>query len=292
MKRRLVLGALAALVLAACTSSSSTPAVSPAPTAPTAAEKTRIDDDALSLFHEQGVEGAFVLADLSTGGRVIVGSKLVSRGFSPCSTFKIPNTLIGLDTGVIADEHFTLAWDGKRRDVDAWNRDHDLASAMKYSVVWYYQEVARRIGEERMRRYVSAFRYGNADISGGVDRFWLESTLRITPLEQIDFLSRMKARKLPVRAEHVDLVERITVLDAPDGAPPGLVLRGKTGLGEQDGRAIGWLVGFVERDREHVQAYATLIVGDDTTAKPDALKRLMPMRRELSVKLLRRFGAM
>ena len=165
---------------------------------------------------------------------------------SPCSTFKIPNSLIGLETGVVSDASFVLPWDGVRRPREEWNRDHDLRSALSHSVVWYYQELARRVGPDRMQKWVSAFSYGNEDISGGIDRFWLGSSLRVSPDEQVDFLGRLHAGELPVSPRSVAIVKEILLQDAPG---PGIAYRGKTGSCQDPGapQPHGWWVGSVEK---------------------------------------------
>jgi beta-lactamase class D len=178
---------------------------------------------------------------------------------SPCSTFKIPNSFIGLETGVIPDTSFVLKWDGVRRPREEWNRDHDLRSAMKHSVVWFYQELARRVGSERMREWISALDYGNEDTSGGIDRFWLGSSLRVSADEQVDFLGRLHAGGLPVSARSIAIVKDILTQEPPG---PGIVYRGKTGSC-QDPEAKdphGWWVGSVEKEGR-LFLYAALIEG-------------------------------
>src|SRR5690606_26270393 len=116
--------------------------------------------------------------------------------FLPASTFKIPNSLIALETGIASGADFALAWDSTAVPPqpwwpDAWRQpEQTLRSAFQHSVVWYYQELARRIGEERMATYVAQFDYGNHDIGGGIDQFWLDGALRISPMEQVAFLQR------------------------------------------------------------------------------------------------------
>lgn len=242
-----------------------------------------VDHEAEATFREHDLEGAFVLLDERRAVRRIVNPALAQTRFSPASTFKIPNTLIGLESGVIADERFALTWDGKHHDYEAWNRDHDLASAMKHSVVWFYQEVARRIGDARMREWVDKLEYGNRDIGGGIDRFWLDGALRISPREQVEFLRRLHERALPVKDANADLVLRLIVLeDTPD-----YVWRGKTGLTISGDRAIGWLVGFVERGGLDRYVFATLALSPKERAA-----ELMPLRKQISKKLLVRAGAL
>jgi beta-lactamase class D len=247
-----------------------------------ASPRVEIDAAAYDLFRAANVDGAFVLLDVAANTLTVVNPAEAERRHLPASTFKIPNTLIGLETGVIPDASFRLPWDGKKRWLDSWNRDHDLPSAMKHSVVWYYQEVARRVGAARMRRLVGAFGYGNRDTGpdAAVDRFWLDAPLAISPREQVEFLERMRTGKLPVKPAHVALVRRIITLDER----PGRVLQGKTGLGHEGNRVVGWLVGYVVKDgREHV--YATLVL-----APRAETARVMPLRRALAEQLLKRRG--
>ncbi|HYU16800.1 MAG TPA: penicillin-binding transpeptidase domain-containing protein [Candidatus Acidoferrum sp.] len=243
--------------------------------------EARAGGEPADRFRAHGVEGAFVLLDTETGKLTLLHDRVARRRYIPQSTFKIANTLIGLETGVIPDEHFSLRWDGVQREVPDWNRDQDLASAMKFSVVWFYQEVARRIGKERMTAWVKKLGYGNRTIAGGaIDRFWLDGPLRISPVEQVDFLRRLCAGNLPVEREHADLVLRLIELERG----PNWVLRGKTGLGRDHDRAIGWLVGVVERDGRR-SIYATVMFGEST----DQLK---PLRRPITEELLRQYGVL
>src|SRR5207302_1318723 len=116
----------------------------------------------------------------------------------PASTFKIPNSVIALETGVVGDpDKDVFKWDGVVRSIEGWNRDHTLRSAIAASAVPVYQEIARRIGAERMQKYVDLFEYGNRDIGGGVDQFWLTGNLRIDPIQQIDFVDRLRREAQP-----------------------------------------------------------------------------------------------
>jgi beta-lactamase class D len=243
------------------------------------------DAAAQKIFRDAGVEGVFVLLDMEEGLTIRGNPDYASRPFLPASTFKIPNTIIGLETGVIPNASFTLPWDGVRRSAwPSWNRDHDLRSAMKHSVVWYYQEVARRIGESRYRDYLARFDYGNRDISGGIDRFWLNGGLRITPKAQVRFLTRLMRGDFRVRKRHIEILRRI-LLTATGG---GVTLRAKTGMARQDAHQVGWLVGFVEADTiTHV--FACLVLGpaeDDWRASP-----IFRARREVPLQLLKHLGA-
>ncbi|MGB1275197.1 MAG: penicillin-binding transpeptidase domain-containing protein [Nannocystaceae bacterium] len=239
-----------------------------------------VDTQASQIFRDHGFEGAFVLFDPANAIRREVNPEAAGIGHLPASTFKVPNTLIGLETGVIPDVTFSLPWDGKHRSVKPWNRDHDLASAMKYSVVWFYQEVARRIGESRMQQWVDRFAYGNRNIGGGIDEFWLAGELRISAREQVDFLARLSAGELPVAPENVEVLDEITTLEATDR----YVLRGKTGLTLEADTTVGWLVGSVQSASGTV-FFATLLLTEG-----EQYSRVMPARLKLTRELLARYG--
>jgi beta-lactamase class D len=225
-----------------------------------------------------GFRSTLVVRDVGAGRTVRHAPARAAARTSPCSTFKIPNSLIGLETGVIPDASFVLPWDGVHRSRDEWNRDHDLRSAMKESVVWYYQELARRVGPERMQKWVSAFHYGNEDLSGGIDRFWLGSSLRVSPDEQVDFLGRLHAGELPVSPRSIAIVKEILLQDAPG---PGVVYRGKTGSCQDPGapQPHGWWVGSVEKEGSLV-LFAARIEGPGASGmvcRPMAEKALVAL---------------
>lgn len=200
-------------------------------------------DDFKRFYDEYHVRGSFVLFDLRKDHYLFYNREQFHDPFIPASTFKILNSLIGLETGVIKDADFVIPWDSVARPVTAWNRDHTLRSAFQNSVVPYYQELARRVGGQRMKQWLAQAQYGNADTAGGLDRFWLTGALRITPAQQIDFLKRLYQGELPFSKRSMDLVKEIMVVrDTVD-----FKLRAKTGLSEQDGEQIGWYIGFLER---------------------------------------------
>lgn len=197
------------------------------------------------FFEEYGVQGCFLLYDVKNDIYQIYNSTRCEQGFLPASTFKILNSLIGLETGVVTGEDMVIPWDGQVRSVDEWNRDHTLASAITYSVVPYFQEVARRIGPERMKEFVDDCDFGRMDISKEtIDRFWLWGNSRITPWEQMNFMYHFYANKLPFSQDHIDLVKKLIILKKTDK----WTFSGKTGMTEQDNRNIGWLVGYLEEN--------------------------------------------
>jgi len=198
----------------------------------------------LPAKHYHGFGGGFLLYDKNADTFTVFRPEECRKRLSPASTFKILNSLIGLESGVIRDEHFVIPWDSVHRDAESWNRDHDLASAIANSVVPYYQELARRVGRARMSAYIDSTGYGNNDASGPIDRFWLGGTLLISAEEQVGFLRRLHDGSLPFSSRSMDIVREILVLERTGT----YVLRGKTGFVEdRSGVAVGWFVGYVEK---------------------------------------------
>jgi len=201
----------------------------------------------------QGSRGAFVLYDLNSNQYIRYNPERCAERFIPASTFKIMNSLIGLETGVIPDENYVIKWDGTHYDVPTWNQDHTLKTAIQNSVVWYYQELARRVGKEKVQYYVEAVNYGNKDISGQIDTFWLEGGLRISANEQVEFLQQLYQGKLPFSARSMKIVKEILVL----GKTESYQLSGKTGSAQRVTPHVGWFVGYLETTKDNVYFFAT-----------------------------------
>jgi len=219
-------------------------------------------------------QSCFLLYDEETGRLTREPSGACSARLSPASTFKIPHSLAALDARVLSGAHEVLPYDGAALPFGRWKRDHDLASAMRDSVVWYFQRIAERLGIEREREYLKAFEYGNQDASGPLTSFWLGDSLRISPDEQLAFLRRFFGGKLPVRDDVARAVREILVQppgrivnalgEHPFGPtwPDGTTVYAKTGAAGDGERRVLWLVGRVERgDRGWV--FVSAVVGSD-----------------------------
>ncbi|MEN8373964.1 MAG: class D beta-lactamase [Gemmatimonadota bacterium] len=206
-------------------------------------ERSGVADNLRAIFEDEGAEGVIVVHDLRSGATLRSDSVRAGRRAIPASTFKILNALIALETGVISGSADTIPWDGVDRGAPAWNRDHDLASAFRASAVWYYQELARRVGLERMEAWLRRIGYGNSDVGGVVDGFWLDGPLAVSPDEQIGFLRRLQSGQLPFSTRSMEVVREIMVLER--GAD--WTLRGKTGWSRQGLTEGLWFVGWVER---------------------------------------------
>ena len=197
-------------------------------------------------FQDAKSEGCFVLYDLKRDRYIRYNSNRCKKRFIPASTFKIFNSLVALETKVIADENTVIAWDGVKRSFPVWNQDQNMRTAFTRSAVWFYQDLARRIGKERMTKYIQAAGYGNQDISEKIDSFWLDGNLRISPEEQIKFLVRLYKNDLPFSTSVMNTVRDIMVIERKDT----YTLRGKTGWATNVNgvKNIGWHVGYLERD--------------------------------------------
>jgi beta-lactamase class D len=211
-----------------------------------APQRSEIRDGLAKRFVDEGTAGTFV--GYKTDDYLIIASDKDRSGqaFLPASTFKIPNSLIALETGVVGDpDKDVFKWDGVTRSIAAWNQDHTMRSAIAASAVPVYQEIARRIGAERMQKYVDLFEYGNRNIGGGIDQFWLTGDLRTDPIQQIDFVDRLRRGVLPVSKRSQDLVRDILPVTKAGDA----TIRAKTGLlGAELGKpSLGWVVGWAEK---------------------------------------------
>lgn len=198
-------------------------------------------------------DGSAVILDLNSSIKTVFGTRADER-LSPCSTFKILNSMIALDSQVVKDEDEIIEWDGIKREYEVWNRDHSMRSAIAVSTVWFYQELASRIGEKWMQEYVSRVRYGNADISHTLTDFWLGSgSLKISINEQVDFLSKFLRNELPFSIHTTQKVKEIMTLDKHDDYQ----LAGKTG----SCAGVGWFVGFMQKN-DKTTVFAFNIKGD------------------------------
>lgn len=206
------------------------------------------DRDAVAIadiFAAVEVVGTLVVAN-SDGDIVhVYNDERAEQRFSPASTFKIPNTLIALDAGVVKLKSPTFIWDGEDRGMAQWNRNHTLASAFQLSCVWCYQQIAREVGRDRYADALAAIDYGNGQLGDEVDQFWLDGTLQISAIEQIGFVRKLYDYALPYSREHIDTVKNIMVVESTDD----YTMRAKTGWSGAD-LQVGWYVGYLQRDDE------------------------------------------
>lgn len=224
------------------------------------------------VLKDNGVAGTFVLLDVAADTMFLSDEARAKKRFTPASTFKIANSLIGLDAGVVKNVDEVLPYGGKPQRIKEWERDMGLREAIKVSNVPIYQELARRIGLERMREGIKKLGYGNMDIGSVVDRFWLDGPLAISAVEQAEFLYRLAKGSLPIKSDAIRAVKEITLLEKTEAYE----LHGKTGwLFNPTPPQTGWWVGWIERENK-VYPFALNI---DMINDGDAAKRI-PIGRE------------
>jgi beta-lactamase class D len=248
--------------------------------------KANNDDSLKKYFDENKVEGCFTMLNNADGEVTVYNMKYDTMRFSPASTFKIFNSLVGLQTGVITDEKMIIKWDEKNRifpngdTAKSWNKDMDMAEAFKASSVPFYQEVARRIGKDTMQQWIDSIGYGNKNISGPVDSFWLNNTLKISPDEQLGFVKKLYFDQLPFR-KSVQQMVRDVMLQENNTA---YQLSYKTGWGfGEDGNAIGWVAGWIEENK-HVYFFVTFVKA------PDADTDIKTVRMNITKAILKQYG--
>ena len=165
-------------------------------------------------------------------------------GYLPASTFKIPNSIIALETGVVEDDSTLFKWDGEKRRLPAWEQDLIFRDAFQFSCVPCYQEIARKIGVERMKEYLTKLNYGNMIVdSATIDLFWLEGESTITMNQQLDFLKRFYNSELPISERTHEIMEHLLLIESNNS----WTFSGKTGWSIRNGNNIGWFAGYLEK---------------------------------------------
>jgi beta-lactamase class D len=217
-----------------------------------------------------GAAATFVLLDPQHGRLQVDGGARADRRYSPASTFKLVNTLIGLETGAVDSVDQVLPYGGQPQPRPEWQHDMPLREAIRVSAVPIYQELARRIGLARMAAMLRRLDYGNGEIGTVVDRFWLQGPLAISAVEQVQFLDRLLRQTLPLRPAHVEALEAITLqAESADHA-----LHYKTGWSTATRPQIGWVVGWLRRgDQRQPFALNMDIAGEDALPQRWALAR-------------------
>jgi beta-lactamase class D len=234
-RRDMLRGALTGLLLpGAATAASAASSGAPAASAIDIGQRFRVRE----------ITGTFALYASHDDTVLVHDFKRAEHAFLPASTFKIPNSLIAVETGVIKDPDEIWKYDGAKTGPQTTWHDQSLRTGIQESAVWMYQEIARRVGEKRMQEWIDRLGYGNRNIGGGIDQFWLTGDLRITARQQIEFLHRLYKEDLPFSPRTIGIVKDILVHEKTNAH----VLRGKTGLAGFDNKpTVGWFVGWLER---------------------------------------------
>jgi len=195
------------------------------------------------IIDSEKVTGSILVYDPQTKTSYSNDFTRCDKGFLPASTFKITNSIIALETGVIENDSTLFKWNGEKRWLPVWEQDLMFRDAFQVSCVPCYQEVARKIGEKRMNEYLKKLNYGNMVVdSTNIDVFWLEGESRITMNQQLDFLARFYEQELPISERTSQIVKKIMLLESTGNYQ----FSGKTGWAVRNGNNYGWFVGYLE----------------------------------------------
>lgn len=244
------------------------------------------DKSLKKYFDENKVEGCFALMDNATGKFTVHNlGRYRDSSYLPASTFKIVNSLIGLQTGKIVNDSMIIKWDGVKRRMEDWNRDLTMYEAFRVSSVPYYQEVARRIGKDTMQQWLDSLKYGAKEIKEkvtiktAIDSFWLDNSLKITPDQQLGLIKRLYFDQLPFFKSYQEMVKRAMLFE--DNANYRLGYKTGWGFTEKD-HAIGWVVGWVEENK-HPYFFVLNIESPDKNfdMKPVRIRMLKDILKQL-----------
>lgn len=227
----------------------------------------------------KGMEGSFVLYDLQKDDYRIYNKDKSVKRVSPNSTYKIYSALIALENNVIKEEDSTLKWQGQIEPYEAWNQDQNLNTAIKNSVNWYFQTLDKTVGKEKLQYYFEKIGYGNHNLSGGIDSYWMESSLRLSPIEQVELMKDLYTNNMIFQPEHINFVKESLKISEKEGA----VLSGKTGSGKIEGKGTsGWFVGFVEREGQAF-IFATHIQDEDQVSGSLAAEMTLSILKDKNI---------
>jgi beta-lactamase class D len=192
--------------------------------------------------------------------KTLVSTGACQERHSPCSTFKIALSLMGFNEKILIDNdhpkwpykpEYSAGW-------DVWREDQTPSSWIQMSTVWYSQELTKKMGKTTVDKYISMFRYGNQDMSGGLTQAWLDSSLQISPIEQTQFIQHMIRKQFKL-SHHAYRETKLLLFQGNLGH--GWKIYGKTGSGNKASSSqlkTGWFVGWVEKN-EHQIAFAQFI---------------------------------
>ena len=200
------------------------------------------DQSIAHLFMQQGIEGTLVMSALHSDRTFIHNDPRANRRYSPASTFKILNTLISLEERAVSGKDDIFKWDGHVYAIQSWNHDQTLESAFKASCVWCFQDLAQRVGAKKYSDYLHDLAYGKLYEPFVVTTFWLDGSLEISAIEQVEFIKKVYQRSLPFTDSSYETLRQIMLIEQA----PAFTMRAKTGLSSQSKPKIGWYVGYIE----------------------------------------------
>ena len=211
-------------------------------------------------------KGSFILYDATKDSWQIYNKKYATTRISPVSTYKIYSALFALESKIIFPEQSFLPWNGQHYKYNLWNTDQTLKSAMQNSVTWYFQAIDQQTDLSTIRNYIQKIGYGNQIVDGDISSYWADSSLKISPIEQVEMLKKFYYNQFDFSPENIDTVKNSIRLFSTDTG----TLYGKTGTEEVNGHNVsGWFIGYIERDN-HIYFFATNIQNEEFATGPIA----------------------
>ena len=196
-----------------------------------------------TIIESADVKGSILIYDFENNKYYSNDFQWAEKGNLPASTFKIPNSIIALETGIVEDDSTLFKWDGEKRYLKNWEQDLTFKQAFHYSCVPCYKEVARKIGTKKMSKHLNEIDYGNMKVDSlSIDSFWLIGESRINQFQQIDFLKRFYNSELPISKRTETIMKRMMVIEHNSIYK----LSGKTGWSIKNGNNNGWFIGYIE----------------------------------------------
>ena len=210
-----------------------------------AEEAPRVEEETglARFFREAGADGTMAVLHTRQNRLTLVNRPRAAMAVAAGATFEIVNLLAALDCGAIESERTTFVWDRVKREREEWNRDLSLTAAFRASALWVDELIAARVGAARLGDYVARFDYGNREIGEDVARVLRGAMLRISALEQLDFMARLYRGALPVTKRAEAIVKDVMIVEQTGDA----VIRAKTALPLRGAPNVGWSAGWVER---------------------------------------------
>lgn len=232
-----------------------------------APDNYHFDEKERRIFHLdlneffQKYDGSFVLYDTYSNSWNIYNIEAAMERITPNSTYKIYDALLGLESEIITSTSSNMTWNGEDYPFDSWEASQDLNSAMHNSVNWYFQTIDSQVGFDSVKSFLQDIGYGNQITSSDLDLYWTDSSLKISPIEQIELLQKFHDNEFRFAPENIDAVKNaIHLASTTEGS-----FYGKTGTGRVDDQDVnGWFIGYVEKS-DHIYYFATNIQGESET---------------------------
>lgn len=224
-------------------------------------------------------DGSFVLYDLGNDAWSIHDIDHATQRVAPNSTYKIYAALFGLEDGVITPDNTFITWNGKNYPFDTWNTDQTLQSAMSNSVNWYFQSLNEQLGAPSVNKYIQQIKYGNEHMSGDFSSYWMESSLKISPIEQVELLTMLQNNSFSFAPENINAVKDSICISSSDAGS----FYGKTGTGRVNGQDVnGWFIGYIET-ADNTYIFATNIGADNGATGGNATEITMSILSDMNI---------